>query len=371
MPRPKKIRRYSSVYSKRRRTKQVAIRVALGVTAFVLIAALVYAIAVGVTYLNSRPETVPESSVSVSEQSPSSEMSSEPEAQSASIQAEEMPTSTVQSLSSVTAFVTQAKADGCNAVVVPLKTSDGVLLYASQVPEASSWSAVSPSPVDVQAIVNAITSAGLTPIAEMEAFKDGTAPHAKRDNSYYHASDPTTTYLFSGSRWLNPYEDAARQYICDLATEIASFGFEQVLLDDVQFPPQELTSKVGTDANGVTKQDILKQFISELNATGVSTIVSYNWDAIGGGEQAELLYGGDPALCGAQTLSPIIDITEPPAGVTGSPQDMVTAAMEQVRQTAGEDTPIVPQIVSGGDVSAIEAGLQAAGVDSYILQSAD
>lgn len=55
-----------------------------------------------------------------------------------------------------------------------------------------------------------------------------------------------------GKPWLNPYADAAVQYIGDLIDELHTAGFEQVVLENVQFPASTSSKQDYGTTNGVS-----------------------------------------------------------------------------------------------------------------------
>lgn len=341
----------------------MAIQILVSILVFALLVTAVYFIAYGISHMSSSPA---ESSVSSQESLPeeSVALSSAPQQQQPSLKARQMPVEVASSPSKAQTFIEQAKSDGFSAVVVPMKTKDGEVLYSSSVEQVAAWGAQN-ALIDADSLIEAIRAEGMTPIAQIYALQDNTAAHAKRKNSYYYGKDTNTTRKFEDGRYLNPYKQAARSYICDIVQELGSMGFEQVLVDGMQFPGVELSSNIGTDANGASKSDILKQFIQELNATGVNTIISYDWAAIGGGSTADLLYGGDPSGYGAQALAPVIDWNSPPENIEAAENELVATAMKAAAEQA-PDAPIILEVKSGNSSAQMEQQLHDSEDISYI-----
>ena len=366
MGKPRKVKRYSIIYNQKRRRRQMFLRILLGVVGFLLIVGAVFLIAMGLFggVEDDSSATPPQPTPAVSEEIPSETDSQQEQPRSDSaIVAKELPVNYVGSPSKIADFATTAKEEGYTAIVVPLKTEKGEILYDSKVPEATSWGAISSSTTDVDKVVTAIEDAGLMPIAELYAFEDDIASYAKRGNSYYYGTQTTTTRLFGsgdGVSWLNPYQKSARDYICDLAQELYQLGFQTIWLNGVQFPPQGLDSKTGTNANGVSQEEILKTFIQEMNAIGVPFVISYEWNAVGGGGDAQTLYGGDPTTYGVPELSPVLDSSVSAQQLTATLQQTMSQAPEAV---------IIPSIPATADLTQMTAVLQEAGVNSYLLLS--
>ena len=61
-----------------------------------------------------------------------------------------------------------------------------------------------------------------------------------------------------GKPWLNPYADAAVQYIGDLIDELHTAGFEQMVLENVQFPASTSSKQDYGTTNGVSRADQLR-----------------------------------------------------------------------------------------------------------------
>lgn len=355
MKKPRKVKRYGSIYNQRRRRRQLIIKIILGVVALLLIAGAVFFLALGLFGDSDEMATAPQPTTSET-----SDTEVQDDVQTAVI-ATELPINLVGSPSKISDFAVNAKADGYTAIVVPMKTSEGEILYDSQVPEATTWGAISKATTDVDEVISAIEEQGLIPIAELSAFEDDMASTAKYENSYCYTNETTATYLFGGKNgisWLNPYQDSAREYICNLSKELYEIGFQEIWLNGVQFPPQGITSKVGTNANGISQDEILKTFISEMEQTGVPFVISYSWDAVGGGQEAMTLYGGDPTTYGASKLSPILD--------SSASAEELKSTLEQTEEQAPEAT-IIPSIPASMDLNQITGVLQEVGIDSYLV----
>lgn len=361
MSRPRKVKRHANIYNQKRRRRQMIVKISLGVVGFFLIVGIVFLIALGLFGSGGEEavETPSDQTPTTSDVAPAEDYSEQSEKQSDTvIVAKELPVNYVGSPSKISTFAATAKEEGYTAVVVPLKIDTGEILYDSSVAEATSWGAISTSTTDVDSVLSAIKDAGLTPIAELYAFEDDIASYARRGNSYYYDTQTTTTRLFDDVSWLNPYKQSARDYICNLSAELYNMGFEMIWLNGVQFPPLGLDSKTGTDANGVSQEEILKTFIREMNDKGIPFIISYEWDAVGGGGDAQTLYGGDPTTYGAPGLSPVLDSTV-------SAQQLADTLKQTEEQAP--NAVIVPSIPASADLTEVTTVLQQSGINSYLL----
>lgn len=173
-------------------------------------------------------------------------------------------------------FLDSAKAQGYTAVTVTLKDGQGALYYNSAVPRAVSNGAVVAGAVDAAQLCQTIQASGLTPVARMGCFVDrygsvGTDATFTSGGSRLWQGTPNTENAFA---YLDPYTDVARTYLVQIAQEITTAGFQNILLDDVTFPTGNVfTSTVLNQHNttGATQAAILTQFVQEVQA-GVTSL---------------------------------------------------------------------------------------------------
>lgn len=161
---------------------------------------------------------------------------------------------------SIRAAAQQLASQGVKYAVVTLKDSTGVVYYASQVPAAAaSPASVTVDPARVAAIFR---EEGLIPVAKLAAFCDpagARADHAMaigyKGQAYLWLDNKASA---DGKPWLNPYTDAAVQYIGDLIDELHTAGFEQMVLENVQFPASTSSKQDYGTTNGVSRADQLR-----------------------------------------------------------------------------------------------------------------
>lgn len=378
----RKIKRYSNTFYKRTRfskpNKRLFYQIGGSILALAVIVLLVYIIAFGIkNALDNRDLAQSQTEPSVESSEESSEESPEvsdaiPNETSETVIATQMPSTYLTSKTKAQTFMTNLKNSGANSVVIPMQNSGGYLLYNSQIPEASQWGTISKNAVDPSDIINAAKSEGLTPIAQINGFRDNAAANAGRNNTYYYSNQKNTTRLFtdfatkSKTRFLNPYKTVAREYLCNIVKELNSAGFSKVLIDGVEFPVSNFDKYTSTDANGVSKEAIMKQFIEELNATGANYILSYDWSQTGANSDSNI-YGGDPSTYGAKVLSPIVDINSPPSSVKGNDTtSMISTVFNQIKQNA-QSVDIIPEISQDNNKDAVLNALKSVSINSYIL----
>ena len=175
----------------------------------------------------------------------------------------EVDVTTLTDEAAITAAAQQLAAQGAVYAVVPLKDTAGSLYYASQVPAAAG--SVAENPVDAAAIARVFKANGITPVAQLAAFRDpagARADHAMairyKGQEYLWLDNKASA---GGNPWLNPYSDEAVQFIGDLIGEVQSMGFDHVLLENVQFPlaqngKQDFGSTGGRDRSAQLAADI-------------------------------------------------------------------------------------------------------------------
>ena len=163
----------------------------------------------------------------------------------------------------IRAAAQQLAAQGTVYAVIPLKDSTGSVYYASAVPAAAG--SLTEAPVDPARIASIFKECGVTPVAQLAAFKDPLAARTVRSMAIRYTGQE---YLWldnkasaGGNPWLNPYSAEAVQYIGDLIAELHGLGFEQVLLENVQFPHaangrQDYGATNGVDRAGQLAADI-------------------------------------------------------------------------------------------------------------------
>lgn len=325
-----------------------------------------------------------QSTSSTASQTPPASSSSTPQTPASSdTRAAVLPAASLGDLSKVEAFVKQAKADGYNAVAVLLKNETGELLYNSQNELAQKYGAVKGKTVELAPVVKLITDNGLTPVAEINTFKDKTAANRENKNTYLIKGDSGSTWWDNspgkgGKPWLNPYTDQAKDYILGLTDEILDAGFKQMIYLTVQFPDVRNTSPIAfpEGANAEMHQKTLTDFIAaaqeRVSAKGAKLTVAYDLRSVIG--QKDNIYFGNPLNLGAKSVAPIIKLDQLGSKLklgdttVEKPSEKVDEAMaalvaEIKAKTGGAD--ICP-IISDKKAAKIASGLEAAGVKAFI-----
>ncbi|HWP50698.1 MAG TPA: putative glycoside hydrolase [Clostridia bacterium] len=173
-------------------------------------------------------------------------------------------------LSNMLASAVDAK---LNTIVVDAKDATGAVLFSSENALAQKAGASADTAYSAKRVADAISGKGLTPAARIHAFRDGLAPLNEREMAVHYYDTDIYWYDNSpdqgGKPWMNPYSQAAQQYIISLVEELCSQGFKVILLDSVQFPTGVGLDKAGYGpaAKTTAKDVVLTQFVNAVSAT--------------------------------------------------------------------------------------------------------
>jgi hypothetical protein len=171
--------------------------------------------------------------------------------------------STLADDAAIRAAAQQLKEQGADYGLVTLKTPDGSICYASQVPAAAQ--SIADTTVDPARIAAIFREEGVIPVAQLAAFKDPISSRTDRSMAIHYGDGLWLDAQKDGNAWLNPYSAAAVEYVGDLVAEVQGMGFEQVVLTNVQFPKLSRKQDYG-ETSGVSRADQLKADIAALQS---------------------------------------------------------------------------------------------------------
>ena len=235
---------------------------------------------------------------------------------------------------SIRAAARQLKAQNASYALIPLKEVDGTIRYASKVPAASG--SIAQDTVDPARIAAILREEEIIPAAKLAAFKDPVTPRTDRSMGiHYEGTMLWLDAVENGKPWLNPYSDAAVQYLGDLVEELQGMGFEQVVLTNVQFPRFSRKQDYG-ETGGLSRADRLRADIDTLQTRFDGSVT---------------VWFGYP-LDQCENTSDVLDAAALTLGVR---ELLVTAAGDADAEA----------------LSALEAAAREAGVRSLALQSAE
>lgn len=155
----------------------------------------------------------------------------------------------------------QAQIAGCNAVAVTVKDVKGKIYFDTTVPAAEKFIKTSS---DTTAALLALNESSLHTTARLSCFLDASASSADVNGM---GLKNTGGYLFydgKNQNWLDPAKPAARQYLCDLAKDLAAQGFDEILLTNVSYPTEGKLKKIAY--GDVDRTECFRTFLTELRA---------------------------------------------------------------------------------------------------------
>ena len=168
----------------------------------------------------------------------------------------------------IRAAAQQLAAQGAAYAVVTLKDTAGTVYFPSQTAAGAANAAA--ATVDPARIAAIFKEEGLIPVAKLAAFRDPAGARAVRTMAIGYTNQ---AYLWldnkasaGGNPWLNPYAQEAVQYIGDLIDELHTAGFDQILLENVQFPAAQNGKQDFGNTNGVDRAGQLAADIAAWQA---------------------------------------------------------------------------------------------------------
>ncbi len=253
-----------------------------------------------------------------------------------------------------------------NTVLVDIKDKQGRVLFATRNELAAQAGAVVPEAIDLRELAQTLRNSGLGLAVRLSAFSDAAAAHFDSNMAVQYRA-PGTLWLDNfpeqgGKPWLNPYSEAARGYIAELALEAAECGARYIMLDDCQFPPNSLTSDAFFGETGaLTRAALLAGFVSGLEERlaeqGAACGVYVTAAALAAGAN-ETIYGGEPVdILGGRIVLGCLPYQFPPEGYdTGGlqikrPLENPDLTVRQAAAFAAEKLPgvTITALVQGGN----------------------
>ncbi|MCL2696657.1 MAG: putative glycoside hydrolase [Oscillospiraceae bacterium] len=149
------------------------------------------------------------------------------------------PSSVLDNITSLAAYVRQAQQSGFNAVVLEVKDSTGQLFYASGY-EPIADSDIMRGTLTAGQIYNAFEDTGVKPVIRLNTLLDSLAPRVLGDVSYVFAADGgrwADDFLDNGGKlWANPFLQGTRDYHLFIIEELVNAGFTDIILANTIFP---------------------------------------------------------------------------------------------------------------------------------------
>ena len=116
----------------------------------------------------------------------------------------------------------------------------------------------------LKALIDTLKAHDIIPIARLVVFKDSVTARMNPDHTI-RTPEGMPWRDKEGLTWVNPYDRTIWEYNIRVAEEMARLGFEEIQFDYIRFPEpyRSLPPQVFPGANGVSKPQILAQFLRE------------------------------------------------------------------------------------------------------------
>jgi hypothetical protein len=165
---------------------------------------------------------------------------------------------------------------GLNAIVVDGKDYGGAIEYRSHAKVALETGAAAKAPItDFSRAIRFAHERGVHVIVRVPCFHDPwTAAKAPRLALKNPDGSP------SDSGWLNPSNPEAQDYILEVVTELVALGADELQLDYVRFPVQDMGAAVMPPADGHRSQ-AMRAFVARVHEVTQAANVPLSLDTFG------------------------------------------------------------------------------------------
>jgi hypothetical protein len=299
----------------------------------------------------------------------------------------ELPTSALSSSSALSDYISQAKNDGYNSVVVTLKAEGGKIYYSTRSEFAAMDEDAIVGTMPAQQIASMIKGNGLKAIALVNLLEDNNRYGENRSGSY-HNSDGTTwldnAVAKGGKPWLSPFESETLEYVSFLADEITGAGFDAVIADGIVFPEFRSTdlNYIGDSVKSSTRYTALLDTVNIVKSAADANSAEFMMEI----NAADIVYGRAEAFKPEQLKNFTLLVEFSPSdfseNVIYNGSEVAVAEMNAadkcsyifgvISQMADESTQIIPLIhnsnVNMTEFSDVINALISDGYDSYVVQ---
>ena len=171
---------------------------------------------------------------------------------------------------------------GGTAALFDMKGDTGELGWVSDQPLAIAAKVTADDPAVNIAMRAAAEEDGVYRIARVSCFKDNLLSNADTNmailtNSGYRWTDPEKV------RWVSPTNEKVRDYLTALCVELASLGFDEILLEHAGYPTEGNLHyiKKGEAYNATEFSNVISGFYAQIAAAleGTETVFSVVYDA--------------------------------------------------------------------------------------------
>ncbi len=147
--------------------------------------------------------------------------------------------SAMKNAQSLSAALSAAKAQGYEKVLFTLKTDGGEFMYKTENSRLIYATDNIVGTLTAREIVNIAKAQGMTPYAAISTLKDPLTGNYAVDIRYNTADGYGWLDAAAdngGKSWLSPFEQETSAFLADITAELASAGFEKIVLRDVMYP---------------------------------------------------------------------------------------------------------------------------------------
>lgn len=167
------------------------------------------------------------------------ETTSAPEINSALINSLVAPDTALESSAALATFVTKAKADGYNSVVLELKNTSGYVRYKSNLDAIKDTDIVTGT-MPLAQIKAVFDTNEMKLIAKLSTLEDSAAPSVIYEGAIRWADD---SYAWldaraenGGKQWLDPFREATTDYLNSIVAEICQAGISDIIYENTIYP---------------------------------------------------------------------------------------------------------------------------------------
>ncbi len=176
-----------------------------------------------------------------------------------------LPSSALTDPAQLETYIALVSSTDINALMIEMKAPDGKLYWDSAFQMPKTAKAASPD-IDIAAVVKKLRDGGVPHlIARVSVFRDNKIPRFFTSTSIKTKSG--YMWLDNNNRpWLNPYSEESAEYMTAIISELSQFGFDEIALDNLQFPTAGKVSMVYYGESPPGKDTAIASFLTKLKS---------------------------------------------------------------------------------------------------------
>jgi len=166
-----------------------------------------------------------------------------------------------------------------NTMVIDIKNDEGILTYDIDVDAVKDMDASIKYVKDMPGLIDKLHSDGIYVIGRIVCFKDPILAEHNPDLALV-TPEGKAVMDANGLAWVNPYREEVWDYLCTIAEQATSDGFDEIQFDYVRFP-------IGEDANNAIYGVDMAEYSRQQ---GLTAFFEYAADRL---HRSEIIYGAD------------------------------------------------------------------------------